>query len=94
MDIESKLRKYLIEKYGEPMSTAIRGYKQFEMKKSKCDMCHDYIQHRESFRYVPHTDLVDYEELWICKVCAKREHGNKNKYKWKDLYKTLKEEAS
>ena len=93
-EIEIKLKKYLIKKYGEIMTTPISGYRRHEMKQKKCEMCKQGIMHDESFRYIPFTDLVDYDELWICKACAKREHGSRNKYKWKDLYKDLKKGVS
>jgi len=88
---EQRIRDYFIKKYGEPMNSSISGYKKNEMKHSKCEMCHEGIMYKESFRYVPLLKkLVNYDELWICKDCAKREHGSKNKYKWKDLYSNLK----
>ena len=94
-EIVTKLREYLIERYGETMSSSLVGYRRNEMKHSQCDMCHEPLMHKESFRYVPVIPaLVNYEELWICKSCAKREHGSKNKYKWKNLYEDLKRGVS
>ena len=94
-EIERKLKEDLYNKYGEQPMSQIVGYRMHEMKKSKCDMCDEWIHHKESFRYVTLlSSLVDYDELWICKNCAKREHGSKNKYKWKDLYTDLKKGAS
>ena len=94
-EIEKKLKEYLYKKYGEQTMSQIVGYRTHEMKKKKCDMCSDWIHHSESFRYVPLLkDLVGYDELWICKPCAKREHGSKNRYKWKDLLSDLKKGVS
>ena len=91
IEIEQKIREYFIKKYGEPNMSQIKGYRKNEPKKSKCDMCSEHIYGKESFRYVPLlAKLVKYDELWICKPCAKREHGSRNKYKWNELLADLK----
>ena len=67
----TKLKEYLKEKYGEPMGSSLVGYRKHDMRHSKCDMCHEVLLQKESFRYVPLLrNLVDYDELWICKTCA------------------------
>ena len=52
----------------------------------KCDTCHS--QTKEKYLAVPHIPaLVDWSELILCKKCARRESGSKNKKKWDALHK-------
>ena len=47
----------------------------------KCDMCHS--QTKEKYLALPHLpSLVDWSEMILCKKCARRESGSKNKKKW------------
>ena len=51
----------------------------------KCDMCHS--QTKEKYLALPHLpSLVDWSEMIICKKCARREVGSKNKKKWDTLH--------
>jgi len=91
MDSERKLRRYIIKKYGElPMSTPIVKMTKVEREKSYCEMCKQSIALKKSFVY---ESIINYltktDDMTICETCAKREHGPKNKYKFKDLVKDL-----
>jgi len=47
----------------------------------KCDMCSQFTNVK--YLAVPHLPtLVDWSELILCKKCARREVGSKNKKKW------------
>ena len=50
----------------------------------KCEMCHQST--KEKYLAEPIIkNLVDWTELIICKKCAKREHGPKNKKQLKGI---------
>ena len=62
---------------------------------AKCEMCDNDILMKKSFVYTSifkHL-LVNKSDLTICEPCAKREHGSKNKIKWKDLVEKLKKNS-
>ena len=91
MDAERKLREYIIKKHGElkPMASIIK-YTPKELNTSKCEMCTESIHMKRSFVYQPlMKKLTGGRDLTICENCAKREHGSKNRYKWKDLLEDL-----
>ena len=51
-----------------------------------CDMCDK--RSKQKYLAVPHLpNLVDWSELILCKKCARRESGSKNKKKWDALHK-------
>ena len=51
----------------------------------KCDMCHNPI--KDKYLALPHLPkLVDWSEIILCKKCARRESGTKNKKKWDKLH--------
>ena len=56
-------------------------------KEFTCRMCTKYVMSNNSYIYrtfeiLPKTPS---EELEICRMCAKREHGDKNKHKLEDI---------
>ena len=52
----------------------------------KCQMC--TIRGRDRYSAVPQLpSLVDWNELIICKKCAKREVGSRNKKEWERIHK-------
>ena len=72
------------------MSTPIIKYTPKEHMVSYCEMCGNTLHLKKSFVYEPMMkDLTKARDLTICEPCAKREHGSKNKYKWKDLIEDL-----
>ena len=92
MDAEQRLRDYIIKKYGEleKMATIIR-YTPKELNTNKCEMCTENLYMKKSFVYQPMLkNLTGGKDLTLCEGCAKREHGHKNRYKWKDLMEDLK----
>ena len=53
--------------------------------REKWDMCHNYT--REKYLALPHLpSLVDWSEMILCKKCARRECGSKNKKKWDAIH--------
>ena len=90
---ENRLREYVIKTYGKlkvVMASSIKKYTKNEVRKSKCEMCHKIISTKKSFLWEPMMKkMTGGKDLTICEECAKREHGSKNKYKWKDLIKDL-----
>tara|TARA_Y100001973_G_scaffold28904_1_gene43546 strand:- start:27171 stop:27395 length:225 start_codon:yes stop_codon:yes gene_type:complete len=61
-----------------------------EFNKKYCEMCSAVIAMKKSFLYRPLAQKISGSpDMTICEPCAKREHGPKNKYKWKDLIKDL-----
>ena len=48
-------------------------------------MCHNPI--KDKYLALPHLPkLVDWSEMILCKKCARRESGTKNKKKWDKLH--------
>lgn len=94
MDAGRRLREYIIKKYGEieePMGTQIKRFTAKELNVSNCQMCGEPIHMKKSFLYEPlMKSLTGAEDRIICETCAKREHGSKNRYKWKQLMEDLK----
>ena len=46
-------------------------------------------EERSGERYIATPDipmLVDWKELYLCKKCARREHGSKNKEAWERMH--------
>ena len=57
----------------------------------QCESCSKSSPHNYEWKLLM-KDLYPKEfktELIICESCAKREHGSKNRYKWKDLINDL-----
>ena len=51
----------------------------------KCEMCHQM----SSDKYLATPDipgLVDWDIINLCKKCAKRETGSKNKKRWEQMH--------
>ena len=92
---ENKLRDYILKKYGRMLEdtmslSSIIKYTKKEMYTSKCEMCQESLLSKKSFVYEPSLKyLTNSEDMVICENCAKREHGSKNRYKWKDLISDL-----
>ena len=92
MDAESRLREYIIKKHGEiepKMGTPIIQYREKELNTNKCEMCSANIHMKKSFVYEPMMKNLTHANMTICESCAKREHGSKNRYKWKQLMEDL-----
>tara|TARA_R110002012_G_scaffold7562_4_gene35260 strand:+ start:494 stop:790 length:297 start_codon:yes stop_codon:yes gene_type:complete len=94
MDATQRLREYIIKEYGEieePMSTPIIKLTKNELNHSKCEMCQAPLYSKKSFVWEPMMKnlIPNSKNLTICESCAKREHGSKNKYKWKQLMEDL-----
>lgn len=90
---EEKLRNYIKLKYGkieDGVGTPIIKYTKREISKTKCEMCGENIYNKKSFVYEPSVKyLTGSKDMVICEPCAKREHGSKNRYKWKNLIEDL-----
>ena len=51
----------------------------------KCDMCHSTT--KEKYLAEQHLPSIsNWSELIICKKCAKRENGSKNKKRWEAIH--------
>jgi len=60
-------------------------YKGKEKDLTLCQICNGRA--KNEYIAVPSApSLVNWDELKICKTCAKREHGSKNKIKWETLH--------
>lgn len=54
----------------------------------KCEMCGEYQLKKPAFIWVPLTqNLTGSEAKRVCRKCAIREHGRKNKHKLTDIPK-------
>ena len=51
----------------------------------ECQMCHQ--KGRDKYLATPEaTTLVDWDKLYLCKKCARRETGSKNVKKWNKVH--------
>ena len=88
---EKKLKEYIKKKYGSiDVSTPIVKMIKKEREATRCEMCKAIISLKKSFVYKSMMSYLTHSsDMKVCEACAKREHGPKNKYKWKELINDL-----
>lgn len=91
MGPEERLRRYVFRKYGkEKMTSSIIKMTKKELHRQKCEMCDSSVRLKRTFTWKPVGQKISGTfNMTICEGCAKREHGSKNKYKWKILMEDL-----